>query len=102
MIYDKWVHPMAMKTKEKLLRKRFAVHCPKCGCGDMRVTEVTMVETEKVIPMNVTLFRDGFQFDPNDIDIVDHSTMDEKIRCTGCKAVFSLGELIDVCRMGCM
>lgn len=73
----------------------FETHCPKCGCGDLRVIEVTLVETGKTIPMNVFLEHDGFYFDANDVDLKDGSTENEKVRCAGCKSEFSLSELTE-------
>lgn len=72
----------------------FETHCPRCGCGDVRVIEVTMVATGAVLRMNVPLEADGFMFDVNDVDLEDHSTENEKVRCMGCKAEFSLGEML--------
>lgn len=74
----------------------YKTECPDCGGKDLRVIEVTLCESGKTLKgMNVPLMGDGFQFDPNDPDIKDCSTEDEKVQCKDCGNVFNLADLIN-------
>ena len=57
----------------------------KCSCGgDLHVTEVTMAQTGRILQINVPLEKDGFEFDPNDVSLVDWSTENEQVTCQKC------------------
>ena len=68
--------------------------CPHCGeGGEMFVTKITMVQTGRTLEIHTKLLPDGFEFDPNDNTIRDHSTTDEKVTCEACGIVMDLTEL---------
>ena len=73
---------------------QYRTTCPHCGEGnELYVREITMATTGRKMQINVQLSPDGFAFDPNDDEILDASTTDEKVVCRECRTEIPLTEL---------
>ena len=76
------------------MNEQYKTTCPHCGEGnELWVREITMATTGRKMQVSVQLTPSGFEFDPNDEEILDASTTDELVICRECGAEMPLTDL---------